>query len=184
MSARIAPVKPPFSADTQAVFDRIMPPGAPPLALFATLAHDARLFERLRGGSLLDKGHLTLRQREIVIDRVTALSRSEYEWGVHAAFFAKEAGLDAAMLASLVNGGGGDPCWSAEDRILIEVCDQLHATSDVDDRLWTDLVRYLSEMAILEVLLLAGFYRSVSYLTNALRLPLESFAERFPAAAP
>ena len=78
------------------MFDRIMPPGAPPLALFTTLARDARLFERLRGGALLDKGHLTLRQREVVIDRVTALSGSEYEWGVHVAFFGKKAGLDAA----------------------------------------------------------------------------------------
>ena len=109
MSARIAPVKPPFSADTQAVFDRIMPPGAPPLALFTTLARDARLFERLRGGSLLDKGHLTLRQREVVIDRVTALSGSEYEWGVHVAFFARRAGLDEAQVASTAKSGAADP---------------------------------------------------------------------------
>jgi alkylhydroperoxidase family enzyme len=39
-----------------------------------------------------------------------------------------------------------------------------------------------SEEAILELLLLAGFYRTVSYLTNALRLPPEPFAARFPAA--
>ena len=56
MSAQIAPVKPPFSADTQAVFDRIMPPGAPPLALFTTLARDARLFERLKEGRSSIKG--------------------------------------------------------------------------------------------------------------------------------
>jgi hypothetical protein len=54
-----------------------MPPGVPPLVLFTTLARDARLFERFRGGGLLDKGHLTLRQREIVIDRVTAQCRSD-----------------------------------------------------------------------------------------------------------
>jgi hypothetical protein len=88
------------------------------------------------------------------------------------------------MLASLVNGGARDPCWSAEDSVLIEVCDQLHANSDLDDHLWTDLAGCLSEMAILEVLMLAGFYRTVSYLTNALRLPLESFAERFPTPPP
>ncbi len=29
--------------------------------------------------------------------------------------------------------------------------------------------------------MLAGFYRMVSYLTNTLRLPLESYAARFPA---
>jgi alkylhydroperoxidase family enzyme len=38
-----------------------------------------------------------------------------------------------------------------------------------------------SEEAMLELLLLVGFYRTVSYLTNALRLPPEPFAQRFPA---
>ena len=36
------------------------------------------------------------------------------------------------------------------------------------------------EMALVEILMLAGFYRTVSYLTNALRLPLESYGARFP----
>ena len=180
MSARIAPAKPPFSEDIQAAFDRIMPPGAPPLALFTTLARDARLFARLRGGALLDKGHLTLRQREVVISRVTARSGSEYEWGVHAAFFGKTAGLDAAMLDSLVNGGAHDSCWSFEDRLLIRACDQLHAASDIDDALWSAMAVQFSEVAMVEVVMLAGFYRTVSYLTNALRLPLEPYAARFP----
>src|SRR3984957_15486932 len=100
MSPRIAPAQPPYAPEAQAAFDRIMPKGVAPLVLFTTLARDARLFERFRNGALLDKGHLTLRQREIVIDRITALCGSEYEWGVHVAFFAEAAGLDRAMLAS------------------------------------------------------------------------------------
>jgi alkylhydroperoxidase family enzyme len=161
-----------------------MPPGAPPLALFTTVARDGRLFERLRGGSLLDKGHLTLRQREVVIGRVTALSGSEYEWGVHVAFFGKKAGLDPANLESLVNGGAGDSCWSFEDGLLIRACDQLHAGSDINDALWSEMERQFGEMALIEVLMLAGFYRIVSYLTNALRLPLESYGARFPRPRP
>jgi alkylhydroperoxidase family enzyme len=184
MSARIAPATAPYPSETQAVFDRIMPSGAPPLSLFTTLARDGRLFQRFHRAALLDKGHLTLRQREIVINRVTALSRSEYEWGVHVAFFAEKAGLDAAMLASLANGCGDDPCWPFEERVLIKICDQLHAASDIDDDLWNDAAGCLSEMALIEILMLAGFYRTVSYLTNALRLPMESFAARFPASAP
>ncbi len=183
MSARIEPARPPYSTEIQAALERIMPAGVPALTLFTTLARDPRLFERFRRAALLDRGRLTLRQREIVIDRITALSGSEYEWGVHVAFFAKEARLDSAMLDSLVNGGADDPCWSAEDRVLIEACDQLLRNSDLADRLWTSLTKHLSEMAIVEVLMLAGFYRTVSYLTNALRLPLETYAERFPAGA-
>ena len=181
MSARIASAQPPYAADIQTTFDRLMPPGVPPLVLFTTLARDARLYERLRGGSLLDKGHLSLRQREIVIDRITALCGSEYEWGVHVTFFGKGARLDAAMLHSLVHGTAGDPCWSAPDRALIRACDQLHTSSDIDDALWAELREHLGEMAVVEVLMLAGFYRTISYLTNVLRLPLESYAARFPS---
>jgi alkylhydroperoxidase family enzyme len=180
MSSRIAPAQQPFSPDVQAAFDRIMPPGAPPLVLFTTLARDPRLYERFRNAGLVDKGNLTLRQREIVIDRITALSGSEYEWGVHVAFFATKVGFDEAMQRSLVRGSADDPCWSPEDRLLIRTCDQLHANCDLDDEIWTELRGVYSETALMEILMLAGFYRTVSYLTNALRLPLETFAARFP----
>ena len=93
MVARISPALPPFAAEIQARLDHIMPEGTPPLILFTSLARDKRLFERFMAGGLLDRGRLTLRQREIVIDRTTALSGSEYEWGVHIAFFAARAGL-------------------------------------------------------------------------------------------
>jgi alkylhydroperoxidase family enzyme len=58
--------------------------------------------------------------------------------------------------------------------------DQLHATCDLDDPLWAELKRVFSDTAIIEIVMLAGFYRTVSYLTNALRLPLEHYAARFP----
>jgi alkylhydroperoxidase family enzyme len=165
----------------QTILDRLMRPGLPPLTLLTTLARDTRLFTRFHRGGLLDKGHLTLHQREIVIDRVTARCGSEYEWGVHVAFFAGQAELDEAQLRSLVRGSGDDACWSAQDRVLVQVCYQLHANCDLDDTVWYELRQMFSEAAIIEVLMLAGFYRTVSYLTNALRLPLEEYAARFPA---
>ena len=89
MSARVAPAVAPFSEEVQTWLDRTMPPGTAPLALFTTLARDERLFRKFFAGGLLDRGNLTLRQREIVIHRTTSLGRSEYEWGVHVAFFAE-----------------------------------------------------------------------------------------------
>jgi alkylhydroperoxidase family enzyme len=180
MTARIRPAVPPFADGVQERFDRLMPKGAPPLVLFTTLARDKRLFERFMGGALLDAGNLTLRQREIVIDRVTALCGSEYEWGVHVAFFARRAGLDEAQIASTARSGASDPEWSDEDRLLLTVCEQLHRTCDIEDGTWSLLRAKFSEEAILEILMLAGFYRMVSYLTNALRLPCEPYGARFP----
>jgi alkylhydroperoxidase family enzyme len=182
MTARIAPAAPPFAPEVQGALDRIMPPGMPPLVLFTTLARDPRLFGKFFAGSLLDRGHLTLRQREVVIHRTTALCGSEYEWGVHVRGFAAKAGLTEAQLASTVHGSADDACWSDEDKRLIRLCDALHHDVRVDDVLWTELAAGLRDEALLELLLLAGFYRTVSCLTNVLRLPLEAGAARFPAA--
>ena len=180
MVARISPAQPPFAPEIKERLDRIMPKGIPPLALFTTLARDKRLFERFMAGSLLDPGQLSLRQREIVIDRTTALSGSEYEWGVHITIFAARAGLTEEQIRSTTTADADEPTWTDQDRILIKACDQLHHTCDLDDGIWQELRVHFSEEAILEVLMLAGLYRTVSYLTNALRLPLETFSARFP----
>jgi alkylhydroperoxidase family enzyme len=182
-AARIAAAAPPFAPEVQAWLDRTMPPGTPPLVLFATLARDPRLFGKFFAAGLLDRGHLTLRQREIVIHRTTARCGSEYEWGVHATIFAARAKLTPEQLHSTVHGGPDDACWSADDRPLLRLCDALHASSTLDDTLWQQLRAIFSEEAMLELLLLAGFYRTVSYLTNALQLPLEANGTRFPLKA-
>ena len=179
MDARIAPARPPFPADTQAWLERTMPPGKPPLRLFTTLARDPRLFGKFFAAGLLDRGHLTLRQREIVIDRTTALCRSEYEWGVHVAIFGARVGFTPEQIRSLVQGGPEDACWVPEERRLLQLCDALHRDCDLDDALWQALRADYSEEALLELLMLAGFYRTVSIFTNALRLPLEPDAARF-----
>jgi alkylhydroperoxidase family enzyme len=181
MTARIPAAEPPFSEEIQGWLARTMPPGRAPLVLFTTMARDERLFRKFFAGGLLDRGHLTLRQRELVIDRTTALNGSEYEWGVHVAFFANRVGLVPEQARSLVRGGAEDDCWSEDDRLLIRLCDELHERSTVSDELWSSLRGRHSEEAMLELLLLAGFYRTVSYLCNALRLPLEPDAARFPA---
>lgn len=179
-SARIAPAQPPFPPEIQAALDRIMPPGMPPLVLFTTLARDPRLFGKFFAGSLLDRGHLGLRQRELVINRTTALCGSEYEWGVHIRGFAAKAGFTEEQIASTVQGSAQDACWSDDDRLLLRLCDALHHDCDVDDTLWSALSERFAEEARLELLLLAGFYRTVSCLTKVLRLPLEPGAARFP----
>jgi alkylhydroperoxidase family enzyme len=177
-SGRIAAVRPPLDPDVQQAIDKIMR-GNPPLTLFTTLARDRRLFFRYFGGGLLDRGHLTLRQREIVIDRTTALCRAEYEWGVHVTRFAEAAQLSDEQIASLTHGGPRDACWGDEERALIELCDQLHRTAHIDDELWGRLSGRLADEAILELLLLVGFYHSTAFVVNGLELPAEPGMARF-----
>src|SRR5580692_12044218 len=102
--SRIAPLQPPYEAEIQSQFDRVMR-GAPPLMLFRVMAGSPRAWEKFRAGSLLDRGPLSLREREIVIDRTTALTNCEYEWGVHVAIFAGPAHLTEEEVRATVHGG-------------------------------------------------------------------------------
>src|SRR5579859_5348907 len=116
--SRIAPLEPPYAPEIQDQFDRIMR-GAPPLMLFRVIASNRRAWEKFRAGSLLDRGPLSLREREIVIDRTCALMGCEYEWGVHIATFAQAADLTEAAIRATVLGGADAPCWSPSEQALI-----------------------------------------------------------------
>jgi len=175
MTARLDAATPPYAADIQAVFDRLPAGWNPPFRLFTTLARDPALFQRfIRGAPIYFPGsHLTLRQREILLHRVTANCRCQYEWGMRVHFFAAEAGLGDDQIRSTVLGNADDACWDDGDRLPIRLADALHAGSDIGDGLWRDLEQAFSGEAIIEMLLLAGYYRTVAYLANGLRLPPE-----------
>jgi Carboxymuconolactone decarboxylase family len=102
-----------------------MPPGVPPLLLFTTLARVPRIYDRFRAASLLDRGPVSLRYREIVIDRTCARCGCAYEWGVHVALFAQRVALTPDQLRATVHGDADDPAWSTEERLLIRMVDEL-----------------------------------------------------------
>ena len=180
--SRIAPLQPPYEPEIQGQFDRIMR-GAPPLMLFRVMAGNPRAWEKFRAGSLLDRGPLSLREREIVIDRTTALTNCEYEWGVHVATFAEAAHLTEEQVRATVHGPADAPCWSAAEQALIAAVDALHARATLSDAEFAALSAHCDNAKIFEIILLCGFYRTVSYLANGLDLPLEAKAARFPRAA-
>jgi alkylhydroperoxidase family enzyme len=179
--SRIAQLQPPYAPEIQAQFDRIMR-GAPPLTLFRVVAGNARAWEKFRAGSLLDRGPLSLREREIVIDRTCALTGCEYEWGVHVAAFAAAAHLTNEEARATVLDGADAPCWSQGEQALIATVDALHARATLSDAEFAALSANFEDAKIFEIILLCGFYRTVSYLANGLDLPLEEKAARFPKA--
>jgi alkylhydroperoxidase family enzyme len=177
--SRIAPLEPPYAPEIQEQFDRIMR-GAPPLLLFRTIAASARAWEKFRAGSLLDRGPLSLREREIVIDRTCALAKCEYEWGVHVATFAGPAHLTEEQVRATVLGGPDASCWSPAEQAMIAAVDALHHRATLSETEFAALRAHYDDAKILEIMLLCGFYRTVSYIANGLALPLEEKAARFP----
>jgi 4-carboxymuconolactone decarboxylase len=180
---RIAPLEPPFDPATQQRLEKMTPPGAPNiLALFRVLAVNPVLAERMTGwgGYLLGRhAALSLHEREVVIDRVCARCGSEYEWGVHVAAFADAAGFTADQTAAIARADGDLSCLSPRDRLLVRMVDELHEHCDVSDELWSELAAQWNEAQLVELLVLAGWYRTISYVCRAARVPPETWQARF-----
>ena len=161
-----------------------MPPGAAvePLVLFRTLFVNPELSSRMRplGAAILGHGLIEAREREIVILRTCARCGGEYEWGVHAAAFSAAVGLTEQQVQATASGASDDPAWSERDRLLIGLADQLYETNDIDDELWAELAGDFSAPELMELLIMAGWYRTLSYVINAARIQLEPWAARFP----
>jgi alkylhydroperoxidase family enzyme len=160
-----------------------MPAGLEPIGLFRTLVVNLDManamwqFARHELGRCLT---ISIRQREILIDRTCARCGCEYEWGVHVAYFAERAGLGADQIASLTTGDAGDSCWTDEsDRLLIRLADELHDSNDVSDELWSALSRQYSQAQLLDVLMLCGWYHAISFVARAARVEPEAWAPTF-----
>jgi alkylhydroperoxidase family enzyme len=177
---RLVPLQAPYPEPIQRQFDAIMPPGVAPLGLFRTLAGHERAWRKFRAGSLLDDGPLSLRQREIVINRTCARAGCEYEWGVHVALFADAAGLTGEEVSATTEVPARHGGWSPAEAALIATVDALHERAGLTPEEFARLGAHFGGGEVLEVLMLAGFYRTVAYLANGLDLPLEDFAARFP----
>jgi len=135
---------------------------------------------RVLGSGLLAHGALPDLDREIVIARVCARSGCQYEWGVHASAFADQVGLTPEQLDATVTGSARTPVWSSAQSALVQAVDDLHDTVDLSPATWAALRAHYETPQLLELLVLAGWYRTISYLANGLRLADEPWAASFP----
>ena len=182
-TARIAPVEAPYDPDVGAQLGAMMPAGAEPIALFRTFVRNLPMTEAMHGWGRYELGRdlsVPMRAREIVIDRTCARCGCEYEWGVHVDRFATRVGLDDTQVRSLTHGTASDPCWTEEgERVLIELVDQLHDLSDVDDALWQRLAACYEPPQLLDLLLLCGWYHAISFVARVARVAPEPGAPSF-----
>jgi len=181
--ARIEPLIAPYEPDVDEQLTRMMPPGVDPIGLFRTFARNMPMTVAMNGWGGYELGRtlsLSKRQREIVIDRVTARCGCEYEWGVHVAFFAEAVALSPEQVRSLTAGSPADACWEDPvERLLIEAVDSLHDTSDIDDELFARLRGVLPEAQLLDLFMLTGWYHAISFCARAARVDLEPGAPTF-----
>jgi alkylhydroperoxidase family enzyme len=161
----------------------MVPPEVEPIRLFRTVARNLPMTTAMhQWGSyeLSRKLTLSLREREIVIDRTCARCGAEYEWGVHVSFFGERAALSPGQIASLTHGSADDDCWTdPRERLAIRAVDSLHDVSDLGDSLWDELREHFTEVELLDLVALCGWYHAISFLCRAMRIDLEDDAPRF-----
>jgi alkylhydroperoxidase family enzyme len=180
-SVRIAPLSPPWSAELGALLTRMTPPGAPNvLNLFQVLAVNPALAERMRSvGAYLLGAHasLNLHQRELAIQRVCYRCGAEYEWGVHVTAFAQQAALDAGAVDAIASGPASG--LADADAALVEFIDSLIDRAQVSDQVFARISAQLNPAAIIELIILVGWYQGISYVCNVAGVPLETWQARF-----
>jgi alkylhydroperoxidase family enzyme len=184
---RIEPLQPPFEPAVDAQLRSMMPGGADPIGLFRTFGKNMPMAQAMQpwGSYLLSRAlSVSLRDREIVIDRTTARCGCEYEWGVHVVFFGPRAELTPEQITSLTHGDAGDVCWESErDRVLIRMVDALHVGSTVDDEMFVALRAQFDERQILDLTMLCGWYHAISFTARASGVPLEAGCPTFASVA-
>jgi alkylhydroperoxidase family enzyme len=154
-----------------------------PLNIFLTLAKNEDLFTAFLslGSYLLSrKGTIPRREREIVILRVGWNSGSDYEFGQHT-LIGLHVGLTDEEISRLASDGLDG--WAPSDAALVAMCDDLCRDNVVSDSTWGRLAETWSEPQLLELLVLAGFYRLVSGFLRSVGVQREPGTPGFPATA-
>jgi alkylhydroperoxidase family enzyme len=179
--SRIPPLErpwPPFFAEAM---ERVMPEGAEPLLLFRTVAASQRAWTKFAAGSLLDKGPLPLREREIVIHRTAARCGCGYEWGIHAALFAERAGMDEDQLLATAAESIDYALWTEAETDLLETVDALIDRKRLTAEEFERLGRHFDTGQILEMLQLVAFYHGVALICGAIDLAPEPGTPNLPS---
>lgn len=151
------------------------------LKLFRSFANSERFLARGVANLLDGDSPLPMRQREIVILRVTANLDCEYEWGVHVTAFGAHVGFTEKQIAATKLDPPDARCWPAEEALLLAVVDDICRDGRPAEERKGAFQETWSVEQQLEILALCGNYHTISFVAKTAELDLEDFAARFPA---
>jgi alkylhydroperoxidase family enzyme len=144
--------------------------GGPPPKLFTTLARHRRLYRKwLRfAAALMPGGRLPRADSEVLILRTAHNCGCEYEWRHH-----ERLGLEAGLSTEQITALGENPISSwlrAEQRLLAEAADQLHAERRISDEVWQKLRSAYDDAQLIEICMLVGHYEMLAMAINTLEI--------------
>jgi alkylhydroperoxidase family enzyme len=143
-----------------------------PANIFRVLGRHPSLFRAwLRYSSkLMPRGTLPRRDAELVILRVAWRTSAAYEWHQHV-WLGARAGLTAADVERAASDDLAG--WSARQRMLVSVADELLASSRLSDDTWAAVERELDVEGAIELCMLVGQYQGLGTALGGLGVPIE-----------
>lgn len=127
--------------------------------------HLTALGKTLRYGTSIER-----RLLEVAILTVGAHWKAEFEWWAHARM-ARRHGVTDAVIDAIAR--GEDPPFEAGDeRTIYLAARQLTETSRLSDDLYGLVHQLLGDTGTVELITLCGYYTLISFLLNALEVPL------------
>jgi alkylhydroperoxidase family enzyme len=150
------------------------------LNAFRVMLHNSRaagaVVELLR--TLMFRNTVNARSRELVILRNGWRTRSEYEFCQHV-----RVSRDLKMTEEEILGirdPDNCPAYSEIDRAVIRMADELLDKSEVSSGTWTTLQKAFSNEELVELLLVAGFWRMIAGYLKTAKVPLDEGVASWP----
>lgn len=150
------------------------------LNVLGILAHHPALARAFHGfnGHVLFATSLTERQRELVVLRVAALRRAEYEWRQHAVL-AGDAGIGPEELAAVAEGPGA-ALWQPPERALLRAVDELVSGAAVSEETYEALAGSLGTEQLMDLVFTVGAYDLLAMVFGTFEVELDDDLAQVP----
>jgi alkylhydroperoxidase family enzyme len=151
------------------------------LNVLGLLAHHPELTTAYHtfNGHLLFGTTLTVRQRELLVLRVSHLRNAEYEWAQHAVM-AGDAGITPEEVERVRRGTSAEG-WSPLDAALLAAADQLVAVAHIDDPTYAVLAAELDTRQLMDVVFTVGAYDLLAMVFRTFELELDDDLRKRPS---
>lgn len=187
VSKRLPLRAPPYEPEVAKNIENTAFKGLSPQNLRLALAHHPRLARAFQGMAhvVLFECEVSEREREIAIIRTGALTRSEYEWGMHVSIYGARCGIGPAAIRELTFSRSWKDLdatiWTPNERLVVRMVDELHQHSTLSDETWEQMNAAWPRDQVIELIFASSFYHMAAFFLNSAAVPLEEGSERFPA---
>ena len=185
-STRLPLRRPPYEPDVEKAVGSTAFKGLSPGNLRRALANHPKLAVAFQSMAhvVLFQCQVSERDREIAIIRTGALTRSEYEWGMHVSIYGEKCGLEEAQILELTCASAAnelsDGLWTPAEKLIVRMVDELHRHSTISDTTWQELGAIWPKEQVVELIFASSFYHMAAFFLNTAAVPLEEGARRFP----